>query len=308
MNSGRFVPTLLLLAACAADDFSSGARGDAGPGEATFDTDGDAGAGATTTGGKPALFLAPAPATTAWSRLPIHGTGPRAGSVLIQAPAASSIVAQIGSDGSFCADVPLQPGRVNELVLLAIAADGQRGNPVTISVEQKGSPPPAPPPAPTRRNVAKRSALISSDTVAGDLATIVDGDRGTAVVLSDVVGEDWVWIALSDRASIQSIVVASTEDCKMTSYALMLSDAISPGSPYSGSDDWEYAEVEATDAVMLWTYDAPTTVRHVGLRFLSSDCGDWWTGVHHLAEIEIWTPEVSAPPAPLEAPSCQGGG
>src|SRR5688572_1832851 len=53
------------------------------------------------------LLLAPLPDSTYWESVPIHGSGPPNGTVLVDTQSSGSLTVPISSSGNFCVDVPL---------------------------------------------------------------------------------------------------------------------------------------------------------------------------------------------------------
>src|SRR5262245_55338537 len=168
------------------------------------------------------LLLAPLPATTSWESVPIHGSGPPGGTVLVNTPSSGDLTVPISGSGNFCIDVPLVPG-ANDFTLRAIDDYGQFGEPVTARVERQGEAPPPPEGNPTR-NVSMGGTVTTSEEVDGNLNALIDNDWGSTATLTNAwFNDDWVWVLLSDRSRILRVVVVSAEDCPMEQYQVMFS-------------------------------------------------------------------------------------
>jgi hypothetical protein len=291
---------LMLAMACTAEppEVSGGGYG----------PDAAGGTGGTDAGPPPEipLLLAPLPDSTVWESVPIHGSGPPDGTVLVDTQSSGSLTVPISSSGNFCVDVPLVDG-MNEFTLRSLDEEGTFGTPITAQVSKEGEPPP-PPEGNPARNVSMGGTVTTSEDVDGRLANVIDSDWGSMVTLTNNwFNEDWVWVLLDERSRIERVVVVSSESCPMNEYHVMFSDLDAPGDPTSDNSNWTYTEVDVPWAATELIYDAFVT-KHIAVRFLSSDCAEWYgRGQHVVGEIQAWT-EAGVPPPPPAAPSCFSGG
>jgi hypothetical protein len=238
--------------------------------------------------------------------VPIHGSGPPDGTVLVDTPSSGSLTVMISSSGNFCVDVPLVPG-MNEFTLRSIDEAGLIGTPITAQVEKDGEPPP-PPEGNPARNVSEGGTVATSEDVSGDLHDMIDSNWDTHTTLSNNwFNEDWVWVLLDERSRIERVVIVSSDECPMEEYHVMFSDLDAPGDPTSDNANWTYTAVDVPWSATELTYD-PFVTKHIAVRFISTDCAHWYgRGQHMVAEIQAWT-QPGVPPPPPAAPSCFSGG
>ena len=255
---------------------------------------------------EPVITLGPVPSTTYWSSVPVHGLGPANGRVLIETPVAGALTVEVGADGNFCTDVPLAEDTVNSVRLRGVSSAGVIGDAVMINISQEGSPP-APPSSPPARNMARNGSTSTSENVTGELDDIVDGNWDTVTGLQNALfDQDWVWVELTARSRIERVIVVSDESCPMEHYEVLFSNHDVPGAPTDSNENWTYSDVEVDWVATELSFE-PFVTRHVAIRFVSQDCGNWNRGYHKLAELEVWSQPDATPP-PQEAPSCLGGG
>lgn len=298
---------LLAAAACEATPPDDGTTGGGKTDDGDEQTDA---APAPTDAGPAPLNLGPLPTTTYWPAVPLHGTGPKGGTVLVQSDAAGSLTAPIDGGGAFCLDVPLTRNATNTIHVTAIDATGEFSEELVREVRHQGAPPP-PPPGEDSRNVARRGAVSWGLDADDRMERVADGDWDTMVSLSNDLGDDWVWVELTERALIDKFVVVSADDCRMEHYWLMFSDVAVPGEPNGDNANWTIGDVETDWTATQIRFESAVVARHVAVNFRSQDCDSSWFGVgpgrHKLAELQAWNlPE--APPPPQQAPSCAGGG
>ena len=262
------------------------------------------------------LVLGPLPDSTYWDIVPLHGTGPKNGTILLETDVAGAMTRPTASDGSFCVDIPLRKNATNMIQIRAVDAAGNLSEELTRSVRQQGSPPP-PPMGDPARNVSVGGTMAKSvdvDGGDGELYKVIDGNRGSWVGLTNAwTDNDWIQVQLSERSVWDQIHIMSPDDCRMQNYIVWLSDLATPGHPDGGNDDWVFG-IEITDGTgdeALVPAMSTFPIRHVGIQFLSKDCGggigDGFRGRHKVTEVEVWTPEGTPPPS-QQAPSCSGGG
>ncbi len=272
--------------------------------------DAEPGSGPTGDGGIPdevPVLLGPLPNATYWDSIPIHGSGPAGGTLLVDTATAGALTVPIAPTGNFCVDVPLTADALNTFELRSVDGTGNLGAPITAQVMQQGEPP-EPPAGNPARNIVLGAAVTTSEDVSGSIDRVVDGDWSSETTFTNSwFNEDWVWVLSNERALIEKVVVVSAEDCRMSRYNVMFSDIDAPGDPEADNPNWTYTEVSVPWAATELLYE-PFITRHIAVRFISGDCSEWYgRGKHKVREIQGWT-QRDLPPPPPAAPSCSNGG
>src|SRR5437588_749783 len=72
----------------------------------------------------PSFTVSATPQRTYWMTVPISGTGPANGMVIVQSTAGGAQTAPIGPDHQFCTDVPLKANADNTITLRAQDSTG----------------------------------------------------------------------------------------------------------------------------------------------------------------------------------------
>ena len=260
---------------------------------------------------------------TNYYTVPVHGTGEPGSTVLIKAMDGSTIAAEVMSSGRFCADLPLTKSTMNVFELRAIDGNGNQSDPVTLQVEQKGSPTVAGVSRP-REDLALGGAISSTlSWNAGSAASIHDGDANNyAGAWQRGFSEtDSVVVALSDRRQVDRIRLRAPASCPLTAhFQIYVSNADAPSDPSTSTMQWTLAKDVAgnagTDYILNFTQ--AVTMNHVALYFdrglvawgaSDINCGNEWTwgAYYEFSEIEAWSVANVVPPPPA-APTCGGGG
>jgi hypothetical protein len=269
------------------------------------------------------------PPQTYWVTVPLFGHGPANGTVIVVGPT-DTVSTELGVDGSFCIDIPLDKGAVNGLEVVAIDASGKRSDPQNFEITQAGEPPDPGEPVPAR-NIALGGLPIpgSLDEEEGTYPTMTDGNRNTGVILqNDVFSSDWITVRMPTPDGVESIRIYGDEDCLMGDYLVHTSPSVQtdmapPGAESVDVAPWTFRgrfgstsgvnDVNVTDCSIGSTpcqefnFDADVTGA-IGIRFVNDTCSNFaGLGEHQVNEIEAWTPEGVAPPV-VTAPSCSGGG
>lgn len=267
------------------------------------------------------------PTQTYWDSVPVVGQGPESGSVIIEG-SQGPIAVDLGSDGSFCVDMPLEKGRSNSLGLVAIDMEGERSEAVVLEILQDGEPPP-PNQALPAKNIALGGLPAAQSTVTvetGSASDMTDGKLGTSAFLSDATfSYDWIIIRNPIADGVEKIRIISDLECPMDEYLLHTAPGATAATPAPGAAEsdvggWTYrghfgSEDTPSLAVNCSTkdfacqeYNFPSTVvGALGIRFVSDDCHNFFgLGKHRILEIEAWTPPGTTPPSNT-APSCQSG-
>ena len=272
--------------------------------------DAEAGPGPTLDGGIPdevPVLLAPLPGTTYWDTIPIHGSGPAGGTLLVNTTTEGALTVPIAPTGNFCVDVPLEAETLNTFTLRSVDEEGQLGTEISAQVMQAGDPPP-PPAGNPARNIVLGGSLTTSEDVSGSINNVLDGDWSSQTTFTNSwFHEDWVWVLSNERAIVERVVVVSADDCRMSRYNVMFSDIDAPGDPEADNPNWTYTEVSVPWSATELLYE-PFVTRHVAIRFISGDCSEWYgRGKHKIREVQAWT-QRDVPPPPASAPSCANGG
>lgn len=294
---------ILTLAACTAEGPDGGAGGGSGAGV-------DAGITGGGTQDVP-LTLDQVPTSTQWNSIPVSGTGPEGGTLIIDTDAVGEKAQTIDDSGNFCIDVPLDPGASNHIDFQAIDGDGARSEVVSIEVAQQGQPPePTPDPEPMRNILHGSTDLRTTVNIdAGQLAQLVDGNYTDDVELSNAFwDDDYLWIQTKEIASVDHVRIKTTDDCPMTEYIV--------GESEDGSDPVNYYEIaHVTDGTSDYTAQPPDNLAGIRAHWLliwfkSGDCGSWYGPGHHkLIEVEAWTDDQGPGGPPADStPTCATGG
>jgi hypothetical protein len=248
--------------------------------------------------------------TTPWDTVPVRGVGPERGTVLVETPSHGTKTAELGSDGTFCIDVPLDLETVNVLRFQAIDDEGRYSEEEVAEVTQEGTPPE--PPEPEEPENAALGATVDrmSISATGDLGALSDGDHETSVFIENSMWHnDWLILTLEEPTGVELIRVVSGIDCPMEEYMVWMTPEAAPEDPSDNpeGDDWALVyHVEAGDGDEAFLLHEPAVVSHLAIVFLSGDCGSFYEpGEHVVREIEAWTPEPPEPPVET-APTCFG--
>ncbi len=311
---------LLTSGACIAEEPNNGNGGGGGADAGPIEVDaGDEGVPLTVEG---------LPPQTYWDTVPLFGHGPANGTVIVEGPT-DTVSAELGVDGSFCIDVPLDKGAVNGLAIVAIDADGERSDAQNFEITQAGEPPEPGDPVPAR-NIALGGLPIpgSVDEEEGTYPAMTDGNRATGVMVqNDIFSSDWLTIRIPTPDGVESIRIYGDQECLIGDYLVHTAPSVQTDMPVPGnenvdappwtfrgrfgSDDGEQ-DFNVTDCsegntpCQEFNFDSAITGA-IGLRFVGNGCGNFAPQEHTINEIEAWTPEGVAPPV-VTAPSCSGGG
>jgi hypothetical protein len=250
--------------------------------------------------------LGPLSSTSYWRSIPLQGTGPHGGTVLIDTDAAGSVSAVVGSGGAFCTDVPLRQNSINHFTLRAQDVNGNLSDPIAAQIEQTGSPPPPNTMPGMSQNVAMGGAGSSNLYVShATPAAMIDGTEEYFGGWRWYWQSGWAWVQLSQRSNIIGARIAGTDDCPLQGYSLLVSDSDSPGEPSASA--WRVvADRDASDVTDEFMFDSQVA-KHVALLFKDAGCGYTGTQSHQIAEIQVWS-EPNQPPPPMQAPTCSNGG
>lgn len=325
----QLLPIILLsMAACGAQE--PGVSGNTNP-------DGpDAGHDVQEPDGPVELSIGVPKAQTPYSTTPLLGKGPKNGSILIEGPK-GSVPAEVASDGTFCANVPLRPGE-NTLTVQAINEIGKRSETKTLTILQSGEPP-KPGEAQPSDNAGVGALVVagSMEEEEGMVASLADGKLNTSVLYQNAVwDDDWFTLRLAAKASVEKIRIYSNKECNLRGYYVhtatsAVPDMAEPGLEAKDSGPWtfrgQYAvdglfnEVVTVNVTDCSTADlscqeigffksdgstyAPEAIGAIGIQIYKDGCLSPYSGLgqHQIHEIEAWTPEGIAPPAP-PVPSC----
>lgn len=264
---------------------------------------------------KPTLSIDALPDVTPHGSIPVTGIGPERGTVIVETPT-SEVAVDIGNDGTFCVDVPLQAGVENVLWFEAVDTKGVHSDEIERRVRQEGEAPDGEVEE-TMRNIA-RLGVVNADAVTvetGMAEFIADGDKNTFARFQNAAfsDPDWISIELTDAgAPIDHITVTGTDDCPLENYYVMLSESDSPGTPdpiFQSNNDWiEVGQV--IDGSISETITPPLgtkpKARYIALTYLGFGCGTF-VGNNEIKEVEVWTVEAGGPTGP-DGPSCASGG
>jgi hypothetical protein len=266
------------------------------------------------------------PPQTYWDTVPVYGRGPANGTVRVDANV-DTLSVELGPDGYFCLDIPLEKGAVNVLDLVAIDELGERSDAQSFDVAQAGEPPePGEPVA--ARNMAL-GGLPADDTLqeqVGFFSAMTDGNLSTSVVLQNAVFySDWLILRIPAPEGIEKIRVYSNPECLAGDYLVhtapaVLQDMAMPGAlpvdegpwTFRGQYEAEGERVNVTNcsdgSLDCQEYNFDSTVTGaIGINFTGDSCSNAFSlGEHQIHEIQAWSPEGVAPPT-ITAPSCQGG-
>jgi len=268
------------------------------------------------------------PPQTYWDTVPLFGHGPANGTVIVEGPT-DTVSAELGVDGSFCIDVPLDKGTVNALAIVAIDAGGERSESQSFQVTQAGEPPDPGEPVPAR-NIAL-GGLPTPGSIAEEQGTypaMTDGNRNTGVMLqNDIFSSDWIVIRVPTPDGVETIRVYGDEECLIGDYLVHTAPSVQTDMPEPGGQNvdvnpWTFRgrfgsdnatnDFNVTDCsegntpCQEFNFDSAITGA-IGIHFVGNGCGNFAPQEHTINEIEAWTPEGVAPPV-VTAPSCQGGG
>ena len=259
----------------------------------------------------PQVSIDELPSSTYWYTVPVTGRGPENGTLLVDTLSRGAISTDISGSGTFCIDIPLEPGRVNPITFQALDTSGTYSKEVTVEVLQDGEPPTAEQAAPARNMLLGATGFkwaLNHDSAAG-LYKVTDGSASTWVEVENAwtVQRDWFFIKLPQQSSIERIRVRSGKPdgfCPMKAYTVMFSNKTNPGYAVDDSPDWtNVAVVTNGDGDETFTF-AAELARYVGVEFQSDDChGTFDPANHIIREVEAWEPAPPPPPEP-EAPSC----
>ena len=280
------------------------------------------------------LTVDPVLPTTYWPAIPVKGRGPASGTLLISTEAGGQKPHDLGSDGTFCVDATLASGKVNDIVLEAIAPDGRHSPEVVIQVRQDGEPPthtPPPSPGTTIENISLNSTEFAGNVEAVDstqLQALTDGDHSGMVVIENTWYSAFEWFSfrLDQAAPMVSMRIVSDGLCPLTDYHVYVTDYEGdPGMPKEGVKGWRKVTsigtaLGATEGVADQEILPPLTLgkpmaRHIGIEigtYLPS-CSGWApTPTERVSEIQVWA-EVEADDDDDEReevayPDCASGG
>ncbi len=311
----------LLSGACIAEKPDDGNR-PGGPDAGSQETDaGDLGV---------PLNVEGLPPTTYWDTVPLFGHGPVNGTVLVEGPL-DTVSAELGIDGSFCIDIPLEKGATNNLRVIAIDEDGERSEPVFLDISQAGEPPEPGDPVPAR-NVALGGLPVQGSIAEeqGTYPAMTDGNRATGVMLqNNIFSSDWVILRIPTPDGVEQIRIYGDSECLIGDYLVHTAPSVQEDMPEPGNmnmdmNPWTFRgrfgsdnnavemDFNVTDCsengqpCQEYNFDSAITGA-IGIRFIDNGCGNFAPEEHTINEIEAWTPEGVAPPK-VVAPSCQSGG
>ena len=261
---------------------------------------------------------------TEYSTVPVHGTAKADSSVLIKAMDGNTISADVGSNGRFCAEVPLKKNSVNAFELRTVDLNGNMSDPISLNVEQKGMPVQPVGTGSPAQNMAIGGAASSSfswnhadgtATHDGNLATYAGGWQRSWAETDNVV------VALSGRRMIDRIRLRAPTNCPLTaSFSLWVSNSDAPSDPGTTPMAWQkIKDVPAGAANTDYTVmlPSPAIFNHVALYFDrgfiawgdETNCGDNWNGAYYaVTDVEAWSVNNAIAPPPSAAPTCLGGG
>ncbi len=317
MRSLLFV--LLLTSACIAEepDNGGGEGPDAGPTPA--DAAEDVGV---------LLSVEGLPPQTYWDTVPLFGHGPANGTVIVEGPT-DTVSVELGVNGSFCLDIPLDKGTVNDLEVVAINAVGKRSEAQSFEITQSGEPPNPGDPVPAR-NIALGGLPIPGSIVEeqGSYPAMTDGDHSTGVMLqNDIFSSDWIVIRIPTPDGVESIRIYGDEECLIGDYLVHTAPSVQTDMPEPGGENvdatpWIFRgrfgstdgehDFNVTDCsegntpCQEFNFTSEVTGA-IGIHFAGNGCGLVNPQEHTINEIEAWTPQGVAPPV-VTAPSCSGGG
>ncbi|MCP4448415.1 MAG: hypothetical protein GY811_24195 [Myxococcales bacterium] len=268
------------------------------------------------------------PPETYWDELPVFGHGPPYGTVIVEGPT-DTVSAELGVDGSFCIDVPLDKGIVNQIEIVAIDESGDRSAPQDFEVSQFGEPPDPGDPVPSR-NIALGGLPTADSTVDEEQNTfpaMTDGSHSTGVMVQNAIfSDDWMILRLPTPDGVETIRIYGDEECLIGDYLVHTAPSVQPEMPAPGdlnedtnpwvfrgrfgslneANDFNVTDCSSDDQPCQEFNFTAAVTGAIGIRFVDFGCGSFAPDEHTINEIEAWTPEGVAPSV-ITAPSCQGG-
>ena len=259
----------------------------------------------------PSFAVAATPQRTYWMTVPVSGTGPANGMVIIQSTAGGAQTAPIGPDHQFCTDVPLKANSDNTIMLRPQDSTGMLGAPVTVVVTQSGSPPPAPTGQPAANaslyNIVDHSGN-SFCGLSGDSSLVDDGDPTTYFGITPCYGHDaMVTVHFGSEQIIEKAVLKFDSGALPESFDVYLSNSDVPAACADNTPDWQKVGHSDTAAAVNTVPFAATNSQHICVIGHHSYSWGILTVEQRFAEIEAWTQAFVAPPPP-HAPTCGGTG
>lgn len=301
------VSALLLAAGCGAEP-PDGGNLPGGPDAGAFPND--------PAGDRPMLSINQPPAATPYTRVPVNGTGPALGT-LIAETATANVAASIGTDGSFCIDIPLQPGIPNTIWFQALDTNGVYSDEIEVTIRQEGQPPPNGnnQHGPEYRNIARFGEILGNlPVLEGDPVHMADGDHQSSTRFRrNWSGGDFLVVKLTEKAPLSYVRVFSDAQCPLTDYRLWITDQPNPAHDKQIWSLVYQVKTEYNDHQLTMPYDIEPTVTGIMLDVSGHKCDTGvlsWPpsrGIHEVFEIEALTRVEQTQPPPPE-PSCAGGG
>jgi hypothetical protein len=259
--------------------------------------------------------------TTYWPSAKVSGTGTEGGLVLFES-GSKRLDVEVRAGGTFCKDLPLQPGMLNRFEARSTDRCGNISTPVVVQIMQQGTPPPGQP-GRDPENVALGSAGASIETSMSrvplegyTLDMLNDGNPGTYVGFVVVYGEHWLKLRLSDSSrKINRVRMLSPSGCTLPEFHLLVTDRDQPVTPTaSPTADWVKVDVRGagigtTEETFQFTAVQPTYLALVTDRnswATLGTCGWSWIADLAISEIEAWT-VADRPKPPEQAPTCSSG-
>ena len=268
------------------------------------------------------------PQTTVYPSIPVHGTAEAGGTVLIKAMDGTTVSAEVQSSGRFCTDVMLQKEAVNTFAISVIDTFGNESAPVSLTVQQSGSPQQQMMIMNTNQSQNMATGGATSSSLSWDHGSgndMIDGNAdsfaGAWQRNQGLHWTDYITVQLSNRSMIDHIRIRAPGSCPLTApFKLYISDADAPSDPDTTPMSWTWVkDFPANSANTDYTVklDTPASMTHVSVYLdrgwsLGSDevnCGNWWTwgAYYSISEIEVWSTMGPGLPPSASAPSCTSG-
>ena len=262
---------------------------------------------------------------TYWETIPLRGTGPQNGMLIVDTPQGQKSV-NLGADGSFCLELALAPG-LNSFNLIARNEFGEESRTVSADILREGEPPKPGEPLPAK-NIALGGQVFDTtfQEQEGTFSSMTDGNLDSSVLAQNAVFlSDWLIMEIPNPDGVEKIRVYHNKQCLIGEYYIqtapsVLTDMLQPGIEAVDEEPWTYRGHTGAQSVtdcsnstlscQEFSFDS-VVVGAIGLRVKEdSDCtnavGGFGLGEHRIHQIEAWTPEGVTPPD-YSAPTCASG-